>query len=153
MRFDYIDPFVSTTIRVLDGAIRCAVRRGDVSVLQGNRIKGEVAVQVNITGDAQGDVILSMDTNTALKICGTLFGRDFDAMSPSGTDALLELANMITGNAVSALNDQGFDFSVSPPSVITRDGGTGSIAAVESLEIPLFSDCGEMTMNVVLGTE
>ena len=150
MRYDYIDPFVATTLRVLGSTIRGTVRQGDVTVLQGDRMKGDVAVMVRVTGDAEGDVILSMETATALKICSALFGKDFESMSPQSEDALMELANMITGNAVSALNDQGFDFAVSPPAVITREGTAGSAASVESMQIPLFSDCGEMTMNVVL---
>ena len=152
MRYEYIDPFVTTTIRVLDTAIRGTVRKGDVTVLQGDRVKGEVAVLVRITGDAEGDIILSMETTTALKICSLLFCEDFPAMTARSVDALMEIANMITGNAVSALNDQGFDFVVSPPEVMTRDGA-GPLPGVESMQIPLFSECGEMTMNVVLGTD
>ena len=152
MRYEYIDPFVTTTIRVLDSAIRGNVRRGDVAVLQGSRVKGEVAVLVKITGDAQGDIILSMETATALRICSLLLREDFPAMTARSIDALMELANMITGNAVSALNDQGFDFAVSPPEVMTRDGA-GELPGVESMQVPLFSECGELTMNVVLGTD
>jgi chemotaxis protein CheX len=153
MRYEYIDPFVTTTIRVLDSTIPGTVRRGDVTVLQGDRMKGDVAVLVRITGDAEGDIILSMDTTTALKICSSLFREEFTSLSPKSVDALLELANMITGNAVSALNDQGFDFTVSPPEVVARDHGRGTFPNVESLQIPLFSDCGEMMMNVILGTD
>ncbi len=153
MRYDYIDPLVTTTIRVLDSTIRGNVRRGDVTVLQGDRAKGDVAVQVRISGDAEGDIILSMETATALRICSLLFREDFQTMTPRSMDALMELTNMISGNAVSALNDEGFDFTVSPPVLITRDGAAGHLRDVESLQIPLFSDCGDMTMNVVLGAD
>ncbi len=153
MRYDYIDPLVTTTIRVLDNTIRGTFRRGDVTVLQGERMKGDVAVLVRISGDAEGDIILSMDTATALRICSSLFREEFQALTPRSMDALLELANMISGNAISALNDQGFDFTVSPPVVITKEGGAGDLSGVESLQIPLFSDCGDMTMNVVLGAD
>ncbi len=150
MRYDYIDPFVTTTLRVLGSTIRGTVRQGEITVLEGDRMKGDVGVQVKVTGDAEGEVILSMETATALRICTTLFGRDFTTLSPLSEDALMDLVNMITGNAVSALNDQGYDFAVSPPSVITRDRGVGPAQNVESMQIPIFSDCGEMTMNVVL---
>ncbi len=153
MRYDYIDPFVTTTIRVLDSTIRGAVRKGDVTVLEGERIKGDVAVRMRISGDVEGDIILSMDTATALKVSTALLGEVFASVTPQSEDALMELANMITGNAVSVLNDQGFDFSVSPPAVIRKKDLGEPSREVESLQIPLFSDCGEMTMNVALGTE
>jgi chemotaxis protein CheX len=153
VRYEYIDPFVTTTMRVLDSAIPGTVRRGDVTVLQGDRMKGDVAVRVRITGDAEGDIILSMDTATALRICTALFREEFPSMTPKSVDALMELANMITGNAISALNDQGFDFTVFPPTVLTRDDGRKQLPHVESLQIPLFFECGEMVMNVVLGSD
>ena len=152
MRYDYIDPFVTTTLRVLDSTIHGTVRRGDITVLQGDRVNGEVAVLVGITGDAQGDMILSMDTSTALRMCASLFGEDFTSMTQRSVDALMELANMITGNAISALNDQGFDFAVSPP-VLMRQGIVERLSNVESLQIPLYLECGAVTMNVVLGTD
>ncbi len=152
MRYDYIDPFVATTIRVLDTALHGTVRKGEVTVMQGERVKGDVAVRVGIRGDAEGDMILSMDTPTALRICRALFGEAAGSVTPQGEDAIMELANMITGNAVSALNDQGFDFSVSPPSVVARDSGAGSAAEErESLQISLLSECGAISMNVALG--
>jgi chemotaxis protein CheX len=153
VRYEYIDPFVTTTLRVLDCAIPGSIRRGDVTMLQGDRMKGDVAVLVRITGDAEGDIILSMDTATALRICTALFREDFAAMTPKSVDALMELVNMITGNAVSALNDQGFDFTVSPPTVLTREKIRERLPDVESLQIPLFSECGEMVMNVALGSD
>ncbi len=153
MKYEYIDPFVTMTMRVLDSAIRGAVRRGDITVLRGERIKGNLAIQTKITGDAEGDAILSMDTATALGICALLTGEDIAAMTPRSMDALMELANVITGNAISALNDQGFDFAVSPPVMIARDGGMKELPDVVSLQIPLLSECGDMTMNVFLGTE
>ncbi len=152
MRFEFIDPLVTTTLRVLDNTIREHVRQGDIAVLQGERMKGDVAVLVGITGEAEGNIVLSMDTSTALGICGALFGENFSAMTPQSVDALMELANMITGNAVSALNDQGFDLTASPPTVMTRDAA-GRLPDVESLVIPLFSTFGELTMNVLLGTD
>ncbi len=150
MRYDYIDPFVATTLRVLDRTIRGTVRRGNVTVLEGERLKGDVGVRVRVTGDAEGDVILSMETATALRICSRLFGEHYATMTPGSEDALMEFANMITGNAISVLNDQGFDFTVSPPSVIRRGSASGQTLSGESMQIPLFSYCGEMTMNVAL---
>ncbi len=153
MKYEYIDPFVTMTMRVLDGAIRGAVRRGDIAVLRGERIKGDLAIQTRIAGDAEGDAILSMDTATALGVCALLTGEDITTMTPRSMDALMELANVITGNAVSALNDHGFDFTVSPPEMIARDGDMKQLPDVVSLQIPLLSECGDMTMSVFLGTE
>ncbi len=153
MKCEYIDPFVMMTKRVLESAIRGVVRHGDITVLRGERIKGDLAIQTRIAGDAEGDAILSMDAATALGICARLSGEDIAAMTPRSMDALMELANVIMGNAVSALNDQGFDFTVSPPVMIAGGGGMKQPPDAVSLQIPLLSEYGDMTMNVFLGTE
>lgn len=153
MRFDYVDPFVSTAMRVLAGALRTPVQRGDVSLTPDGRISGDVAIVVRILGDPEGNIILTMNTETALGACSALIGAECGSLTPLGMDALSELANMITGNAVSALNDLGFDFTVLPPLVIDNASTDGNMARIEALRIPLQTLCGEVIVNVALGAE
>ncbi len=153
MRFDYINPLVTTTQEVLDCTLHQTVSRGEVVVLQGDSIYGDVVVSVRITGDSEGDLLLSMDDLTALRICSTLTGDRIDTLTPENLDALVELGNMIAGNAVSALNDLGFDFSILPPEVSVRTHAASSLFKREALRIPLMSDCGEVDVNVFLGAE
>jgi CheY-specific phosphatase CheX len=60
-----------------------------------DRHKGKVVRVDPVTGDAEGDIILSMDTATALRICASLVREDFAIMTPPSVDALMEIANMI----------------------------------------------------------
>jgi chemotaxis protein CheX len=153
MRYDYIDPVVSTTLRVLGTAIPGTARRGEVTMLRGDQVRGEVSVVIGMTGDAEGDVVISMNTETALNVCSFLLGSKTDALDPNALDALGELGNMIAGNAVSALNDLGFDFSMKVPGVSADGGKRAGAPDQEALQIPLASPCGEMNMNLILGSE
>ncbi len=153
MRYDYIDPFVSTTLQVLRRMIPGDISRGEVTVLRGDRIWGEVMVVIRVTGESEGDVIIGMNTATALGISSVLTRATFDALTQNALDPIAELCNMIAGNAVSALNDLGFDFSVNPPNVTVRAGAASEYKDREALQIPLILECGEMTMNVLLGTD
>ena len=69
MRYDYVDPFVSTTVRVLADALHADVRQGEVSMAPGGGAAGDVAIVVRIRGEAEGDFVLAMDRGTALGAC------------------------------------------------------------------------------------
>jgi CheY-specific phosphatase CheX len=153
MRYDYIDPFVGSTLRVLDQVIPGPARRGDIAMLRRDQIRGEVTVAITITGDSEGDVIISMDTQTALRVCSILTGSPAGGLTPEARDSLAELGNMIAGNAVSALNDLGFDFTVTPPEVAVNADTAALRGDREAMQIPLAAEWGQMTMNVLLGAD
>ena len=67
-------------------------------------------------------------------------------------DSIAELANMIAGNATSALNDRGFDFTVYPPVIVRKEDLKNKAARIEAFQIPLFTEYGEIIMNVSLRT-
>jgi chemotaxis protein CheX len=153
MRYDYVDPFVSTTVRVLADALHADVRQGEVSMAPGGGAAGDVAIVVRIRGEAEGDFVLAMDRGTALGACSALMGEECGSLAGPGMDALSELANMIAGNAISALNDRGFDFTVLPPLVVTDVSAYGRKPCAEALRIPLKTAWGAVTVNVTLGAE
>ena len=115
MRYDYIAPFIATTLRILQMVLPGSVRQGDPVMVRADEVAGEVRVVIAIPGDSPGAVILAMDGVTALAVCSSLLGARIEALTAAALDALAELGNMIAGNAVSSLNDLGFDLRVSPP--------------------------------------
>lgn len=153
MRYDYIDPLVRTAQEVLNCTLNQRISAGNLAVLEGEGIYGDVVVVVRIAGDAEGDLLLTMDDATALRVCAALLHAEFDALTPEAMDALGELGNMIAGNAVSALNDLGFDFSIRPPEVRVRACVASDLGGREGLRIPLLSACGQVDASFFLGAE
>lgn len=152
MRYEYIEPLVATTIRVLDEVIHCDITRGVASLVRSDNITEDIAIIVKLRGDSEGGIVLGMPADTALRVCNALFGEYFETLTPEGMDAISELANMIAGNAAGALNDMGFDFAVSPPQLATRNDLTGKTIDVEAFQLPLFTEYGEIIINVALRT-
>ncbi len=154
MRYDYIDPFVNTAVRVLRAAMGPETRRsGEVSMAPANQIRGEVTVAIGITGDSDGDMVLCMTDGTARAISARLLAAPVPSLTPAALDALGELGNMIAGNAVSVLNDLGFDFSIHPPEVRVLTRVASDLGNREGIRIPLLTACGEVNVNVFLGAE
>jgi len=152
MRYEYIEPFVSTTIRVLDSVIQSDISKGNISLVRGDEIDKDIAIIIGVRDDSEGSIIVNMDEETALNICNAMNGQTFESLTTLGMDTIAELANMLAGNAASALNNMGFDFKVSPPLVVTQDNVRRKTAGLEIFQIPLFTECGEITVNVAMRT-
>ncbi|UCG79325.1 MAG: chemotaxis protein CheX [Nitrospirota bacterium] len=150
MRFEYIEPFVSSTIRVLDQVIQSDVSRGKISLVSSDEIYGDVTIIIKVEGDSGGDIILNMDEETAVSISNIMTGEDAVELTPLGKDAISELANMLAGNATSALTDLGYKLQIAPPSMVDRNGLIKQIGGLEIFQVPLFTEMGEITMNAVL---
>lgn len=152
MRYEYIEPFVLSTMKVLDNVMQTDITRGQASLVMEDRISGDIAIVVSVSGDSEGCIILNMPAETALAISNIMFGDTFNELTPEGMDAIAELGNMIAGNATSALNDLGFDFMVNPPLILKKEELKAKVSRIEAFQIPLSTEYGEILMNVALRT-
>lgn len=150
MRYEFIDPFVSSTIRVLDAVVACSVTRGDLALVSGREMDGEVGVLIGVNAHAPGSIIVNMDRTTAVNISNLMTGEGADTLTRLGMDSIAELANMIAGSAISTLNDLGYDFRVMPPQVVSRTEIASTTAGREVFQVPLFTEAGEITVNALL---
>jgi chemotaxis protein CheX len=137
-------------MKVLDTVIQSDIAKGSISLVKGNEITKGIAIVIKVGGASEGNIILNMEIETALKICSVMNGEDFKSLTPFGIDAISELANMIAGNATSALTDMGFNLTVSPPAVVMNNNG--GICETEVFQVPLYTECGEITVNAALRT-
>ena len=161
MKMDLIHPFISAMDAVLAETVQSAPKIADLSMdEEGYRRKGTAAL-ITLRGEIEGRVILDMEAITAARIAALLAGQELAGQENAGQEniqeseeivreTVLELANMVTGNAVSLLNDRGFRFKVFPPEVHTLEqcekAGKDSEAMVLSFETP----AGNVYMNIAM---
>jgi len=152
VRYEFIESFVTSTIGVMDTVLQSDISKGTIGLVRSEELTGEVAIVIGIREDSEGSIILNMNRETAMRICSVMNGEPFDVLTAFGMDSLAELANMIAGNATSVLNDRGFSFALSTPAVVAREEIAGRTLSRELFQIPLFTDCGEITMNIAMRT-
>ena len=150
MRYEFINPFIDSTIKVLDTVLDSDIRRGDFSLADGYEIDGEISILINLTGDSDGTVVVNMSAGTALNVCNVMTYSDSSSLTELKMDAISELANMIAGRAVSALNDLGFEYMISPPLIAKKNEIRAETAETEMFLVPLFTEYGEITMNIAI---
>ena len=113
------------------------------------RRKG-VAGMITLTGDIEGRIILDLEPHTAVKVASHYAGAEVPETDSMVKETIFELANQVVGNAISALNDQGFHFRVHPPLLLTAQEGDKTSEDTEALEIRFETTMGEVFMNVAL---
>ncbi len=140
MRMDLIQPFIGSLDAVLAEMMRAPANIADMTMEEeGYRRKGTAAV-VAFSGQIEGRIILDMDPAAAAYVAGLLAGTEVDPAEPMVSEAVCELANMVIGNAVTQLNDRGFQFKVLPPSILDEEqcakAGQDSEATILCFETP-----------------
>ena len=150
MKMELIQPFINSADAVLAQSLGCETRIGDVSMEQEVYRRKGVAAMVNISGDIEGRVIFDMDAPTAARVATFLAGGDVQGADELVCETVCELANMVVGNAVSALNDQGVRFKIAPPQIHADEQGLCGNEETEALVMCFNTDNGDLYMNIAM---
>ena len=109
-----------------------------------------VATLVGLAGDVEGRVLFDMSMDTALKIASKMNGEELTEFDELVKATITEVANMITGQAVTKLHDLGFKFDLTPPSLFTGEKMEVSDHEVEALIVPMLTEQGKIEVNVAI---
>ncbi len=150
MKMELIQPFINAADAVLSQGLSGTTKVENLAMdEQGYRRKG-VAAMVGLTGDIEGRIILDLEPQTAVRVASHYAGANLPESDSLIKETIFELANQVVGNAVSALNDQGFHFRVHPPILVTSPEGDKTSEDVEALMICFETSLGNVFMNVAL---
>jgi chemotaxis protein CheX len=150
MKIELIQPFINAADAVLAETLQCATRIGDVTMEEEAYRRKGTASMVTIKGDIEGRVIFDIDTPTAAKVASYLTGSPVQESDEVTRETVCELANMVIGSAVTALNDQGFRFKINPPMIHAEELGEKSSEDQESLVMCFDTDSGNIFMNIAM---
>jgi chemotaxis protein CheX len=154
MRVEYINPFVEAAISVLQEMAGVKFTRGDLALKTFPMISKGLVIVIGVAGEIEGRVLYDMNKESAMKIASLMMGgeevSEYDEMAAS---ALAELGNIISGSAISQLNDLGFNFDITPPTLFSGENleMRNPSMGTQTLVIPLTNpEVGEIVINVAL---
>lgn len=155
MRMDLIQPFINSADAVLAESLQSATRIDDLTMEEEVYRRHGVAAMIAVTGDIEGRMIFDMKQDVALKIASRAAGCSVDDIDEAerelvAREAICEMANQVIGNAVTVLNDEGYQFKVHPPSVHTDERGVHGSEDTEALVMRFSTDEGEFFMNIAM---
>ena len=150
MKMDLIQPFINAADAVLSQGLSGTTKVGHLAMEEdGYRRKG-VAGMVALSGDIEGRIILDLEPQTAVRVASHYAGAELPESDGLIKETIFELANQVVGNAVCALNDQGFHFRVHPPVMHTSEEGIKGSEDTEALVMCFETPVGSVFMNIAL---
>ena len=150
MKMELIQPFINAADAVLSQGLQGTTKVGNLTMEEDAYRRKGVAGMIALTGDIEGRIILDMEPQTAVKVASHYAGADLPESDTLIKETIFELANQVVGNAISALNDQGFHFRVHPPLLLTAQEGDKTSEDTEALMICFETSLGDVFMNVAL---
>jgi len=150
MRMDLIQPFINAADAVFAEALQGPTKIGDLLMEEGAYHRKGVAALIVIKGDIEGRVILDLAPDVALKVAAILTGGEVTDSEQVVRETVCELANMVIGNSVTLLNDQGYRFKVFPPEIHMNDQGLAGSRDTEAMVLAIETTCGNIYLNIAM---
>lgn len=150
MQFDYIDPFLNATTQVFQNMLQLDVIPGQALTRENLISTKEVNVSIGVTGSLKGSVLFSYSEEMALRIVSEMAGMEMNQIDKFVTSAIGELANIISGQAMTNLTAHGYECDIIPPQVMTGTDIHITMPTEEIVSLPLNSAFGEFEIHLAL---
>jgi chemotaxis protein CheX len=150
MRMELIQPFINAADAVFAESLQGPTKIVDLEMDEDAYRRKGVAALIAIKGDIEGRVILDLSPDVAMKVATVLAGTELEASEQVVKETVCEMANMVIGNSVTLLNDQGFHFKVFPPEIHMDETGLAGSADTEALVICIETPCGNVYLNIAM---
>jgi len=147
---ELIQPFINAADAVFAESLQGPTKIVDLEMDEDAYRRKGVAALIAIRGDIEGRVILDLSPEVAIKVASQLAGAEIEPSEQVVKETVCELANMVIGNSVTLLNDQGFHFKVFPPEVHMDETGLAGSADTEALVICIETPCGNIYLNIAM---
>jgi chemotaxis protein CheX len=150
MKIELIQPFINATDAVLAEMLNGPAKVTEVAMKEQVYRRKGVAASVSIHGDIEGHVIFDLESEIALHVASALAGGEVAPGDEVAGETVCELANMVVGNAVTLLNDQGHSFKVIPPELHVASEGYACGRESEALVMCFETPIGKVFLNIAL---
>jgi CheY-specific phosphatase CheX len=150
MKMELIQPFINAADAVFAEALQGPTSIGDLEMEEAVYRRKGVAALIVIKGDIEGRIILDLAPEVAMKVATILTGADVVDNEQTVRETVCELANMVIGNSVTLLNDQGYKFKVFPPEIHVNDEGLACTRDTEAMVLAIETTCGNIYLNIAM---
>jgi len=147
---ELIQPFINAADAVFAESLQAPTKIVDLEMDEDAYRRKGVAALIAIKGDIEGRVILDLSPEVAMKVASVLAGSEVETSDQVVRETVCEMANMVIGNSVTLLNDQGFHFKVFPPEIHIDEKGLAGSADTEALVICIETPCGNIYLNIAM---
>lgn len=143
-----LNPFLEATVSIFREVTGTEAKRGPISLkTEIMKILGISSI-IGITGDLSGRVLIDMSVNTAVQIASVMNQEQFTQIDDMVRATIQELANMISGRAITILNNMGYKLDITPPTICEGSETLISNRNLKILVVPFTTEYGEIVVNL-----
>lgn len=151
MKVEYITPFVSGSILVIEEIFGITPERGNLSARPELFTSQQINILCSISGEIEGQVIYGMDSSTARKLAGKLRDKQFSDVTAEADSAIAELGQRLSDSSLKLLAAEGFPTEMASQTIIKGANIRMSKIETPTLVIPILIDgIGEIEIYVSL---
>ena len=119
MKTKYVMSFIDAIKEIVDKEIGVEMTFEKPHRREDEYFKTEdVVIIIGFGGGAMGQMVMSMDEESAMKIAGGMMKKEVFELDSTVRSALGELGNIISAKAASGLTSEGFKCEITPPSLV-----------------------------------
>ena len=148
----YVNPFIEAAMKVVTQITGIEVRRGHLSYKSRVEPSYGVSIIIGIYGFLVGQIVYSFDNALADKLVDRLLaGKSPQEKKIMFIDTLGELANMITGNATSLLNNRkDLALNITTPAIAMGDRLSVSLVPKPAIVLGLYTQFGRIEISIAV---
>ncbi len=146
-----IDPFIDATMSVLETMASIKAQPGKPYLKKDKLARGEVTGVIGLTGEVSGTLSVSFSETSILSVVSNMFGEEMKEVNEEIKDAVGEITNIISGQAMQKLEESGRSLKAAIPTVITGKNHTIThITPYPVFGVDFSTDNGEFTIEVCI---
>ncbi|NMA67911.1 MAG: chemotaxis protein CheX [Desulfitobacterium sp.] len=113
--------------------------------------KEKIGIVIEITGDLAGEVMYSFPKDTTLEMVKIMSGMEFSEIDEFVKSALGEIANIISGNAMTGLSQNQLSCDIRPPQIVeSREGANTEGCSIQRAKVK--TAIGDVELNLRTGS-
>jgi chemotaxis protein CheX len=120
MKVEFINPFMESTVNVLQTMANVTATPGKPQRKEGDAAAGDVTGVISMVSEqAKGSLAITFTSAAIFDIARRMLSEDVTEINSTVTDLVGEITNIVTGGAKKLLSERGYDFDMATPAVAT----------------------------------
>lgn len=150
MKAAYIEPFIKAANDVFRLMMDITTERGELRISEELIPSKDASVIIGVTGDLYGSILYSFPKEMTLQMVEIMANMKMTEIDSFVISALGEVANIISGNAITHLSASSYRCDIVPPQVVIGQNTSLSMATNKALIIPFTTPIGDFDIYVTL---
>jgi len=149
---EFLQPFFLAADNVFENMFNLKIKCGLLQYHERYVSTREANINIGVTGDLSGSVIYSFSKKLAFSVTSLIAGMEFTELNEFVGSAVGEIANIISGNAMTNLTEQNYRCNIVPPEVFLGSGSSMIVTKNNIITIPIKTKMGDFDINVSVET-